>query len=94
MDIRTLQRPLKDQYRQNPSSSRITLKAHGSQTDAPIACSVDLGQGNLQGASPPGSWRSGYGSLLGRLAVGRDRRLRTDHLPNGRRCHGHTYRGH
>jgi hypothetical protein len=44
MDIRTLQRPLKEQYRQNPSSSRITLKARGSQTDAPITCSVDLGR--------------------------------------------------
>ena len=44
MDVRSLQRPLKDRYRQDSSSSRITLTAHGSQTDAPIACSVDLGR--------------------------------------------------
>jgi uncharacterized OsmC-like protein len=44
MDIRSLQRPLKDMYRQDPASSRITLTAHGTQTDAPIACSVDLGR--------------------------------------------------
>jgi len=43
MDIRSLQRPLKDGYRQDPASSQITLIARGSQGDAPIACSVDLG---------------------------------------------------
>ena len=31
MDIRSLQRPLKDAYRQAPASSRITLVAHGRQ---------------------------------------------------------------
>ena len=31
MDIRSLQRPLKDMYRQEPSSSQITLTAHGTQ---------------------------------------------------------------
>src|SRR4051812_20135473 len=44
MDVRSLQRPLKDQYRQDPGSSKITLKARGSQADAPIACSVDIGR--------------------------------------------------
>ena len=44
MDVRSLQRPLKDRYRQDPASSRITLTARGSQTDAPIACSIDLGR--------------------------------------------------
>ena len=43
MDIRSLQRPLKDMYRQDPASSRITLYAHGTQADAPIVRSVDLG---------------------------------------------------
>jgi hypothetical protein len=44
MDIRSLQRPLKDLYRQDPASSQITLTAQGSQAGAPIACSVDLGR--------------------------------------------------
>jgi hypothetical protein len=38
MDIPSLQRPLKDQYRQDPASSRITLTARGQQTDAPTSC--------------------------------------------------------
>ncbi|PYQ35290.1 MAG: hypothetical protein DMF55_07755, partial [Acidobacteria bacterium] len=41
MDVRTLQKPLKDRYRSDPASSLITLTARGSQVDAPIACSVD-----------------------------------------------------
>src|SRR5690349_17736344 len=43
MDLRAVQKPLKDKYRADPTSSVITLRATGSQTDAPIACSVDLG---------------------------------------------------
>jgi hypothetical protein len=39
-----------DMYRQDAASSQITLTAHGTQADAPIACSVDLG-GHLRGAS-------------------------------------------
>ncbi len=42
MDLRSVQRPLKEKYRSEPGSSRITLRARGSQTDAPISCSVDI----------------------------------------------------
>jgi len=48
MDIRSLQRPLKNLYRQDPASSRITLTAQGTQADAPIACSMEAVE------SPPG----------------------------------------
>jgi hypothetical protein len=44
MDIRSLQRPLKKRYRSDPSASRITLRATGSQTGAPVSCSVDIGR--------------------------------------------------
>jgi hypothetical protein len=44
MDLRAAQKPLKDRYRSDPSSSRIALVAHGSQTHTPIACSVDIGR--------------------------------------------------
>ena len=52
MDLRTLQRPLKDQYRADPTTARITLQARGTQTDAPTSCSVDLGR--QQGAHGEG----------------------------------------
>jgi hypothetical protein len=42
MNLREVQKPLKDGYREHQESSRITLVARGGQGDAPIACSVDL----------------------------------------------------
>jgi hypothetical protein len=48
MDIRSLQKPLKEQYRQDPESSRITLTAKGSETATPLACSVDIGRAIYQ----------------------------------------------
>jgi uncharacterized OsmC-like protein len=70
MDIRTLQRPLKEQYRQDPSSSRITLKAHGGQTDAPITCSVDLGREIYKAQAHQGVGGSGTGACSGDLLLG------------------------
>jgi uncharacterized OsmC-like protein len=70
MDIRSLQRPLKDRYRQEPASSRITLTAHGSQTDAPIACSVDLGRAIYQAQAHSGVGGAGSGACSGDLLLG------------------------
>jgi len=70
MDIRSLQRPLKDQYRQNPASSRITLTARGSQTDAPTACSVDLGRAIYSAQAHQGVGGAGSGACSGDLLLG------------------------
>jgi uncharacterized OsmC-like protein len=70
MDVRSLQRPLKDLYRQDPASSRITLTAHGSQTDAPIACSVDLGRAIYQAQAHKGVGGAGTGACSGDLLLG------------------------
>ena len=70
MDIRSLQRPLKDQYRQDPSSSRITLTAHGTQTDAPISCSIDLGRAIYDAQAHKGVGGAGTGACSGDLLLG------------------------
>ncbi len=70
MDIRSLQRPLKDRYRQEPSSSKITLTAHGSQTDAPISCSVDLGRAVYNAQAHQGVGGAGTGACSGDLLLG------------------------
>jgi uncharacterized OsmC-like protein len=70
MDIRSLQRPLKDQYRQDPASSRITLTAHGRQTDAPISCSVDLGRAIYAAEAHRGVGGAGAGACSGDLLLG------------------------
>src|ERR1700678_2324376 len=70
MDIRTLQRPLKDMYRQDPASSQITLSAHGAQGDAPIACSVDLGRAIYAAQAHKGVGGAGTGACSGDLLLG------------------------
>jgi uncharacterized OsmC-like protein len=70
MDIRSLQRPLKDLYRQDPASSRITLTARGTQADAPIACSVDLGRAIYKAQAHKGVGGAGTGACSGDLLLG------------------------
>ena len=70
MDIRSLQRPFKDQYRQDPKSSRITLTASGRQGDAPIACSVDLGRAIYDAQAHKGVGGAGTGACSGDLLLG------------------------
>jgi len=70
MDIRSLQRPLKEMYRQDPGSSRITLIAHGAQTDAPVSCSVDLGRAIYNAQAHKGVGGAGTGACSGDLLLG------------------------
>ena len=70
MDIRAMQKPLKDQYRQDPGSSRITLTAHGRQTDAPVSCSIDLGRAIYAAQAHKGVGGAGTGACSGDLLLG------------------------
>ena len=68
------QGPLKEKYRTEPGSSRITLRARGSQTDAPISCSVDVGRAIYEaqahaGVGGPGTAACSGDLLLGALAA-------------------------
>ena len=62
MDLRSLQKPLKDQYRNDPSASRITLRAKGAQTDAPVSCSVDIGRAVYRAEAHKGVGGAGAGA--------------------------------
>jgi uncharacterized OsmC-like protein len=70
MDVRSMQKPLKEQYRREPASSRITLKAQGRQADAPIACSVDLGRAIYDAQAHSGVGGAGTGACSGDLLLG------------------------
>ena len=43
-ELRALQAPLKDRYRQDAAAARITLKARGALDDASVACKVETGR--------------------------------------------------
>jgi uncharacterized OsmC-like protein len=70
MDIRTLQKPLKEQYRSDPKSSRITLTAKGSETATPLGCSVDIGRAVYQAEAHKGVGGSGTTACSGDLLLG------------------------
>lgn len=74
MDLRSVQKPLKDKYRSEPESSRITLSASSSQTDTPVSCSVDIGRAVYEaeahaGVGGPGTAACSGDLLLGALAA-------------------------
>ena len=70
MDIRSLQKPLKEQYRNDPNASRITIRAKGGETDVPVACSVDIGRAIYQAEAHPGVGGAGNGACSGDLLLG------------------------
>ncbi|HEY2796745.1 MAG TPA: OsmC family protein [Thermoanaerobaculia bacterium] len=77
MDLKSLQKPLKDRYRADPSASRITLRAEGSAQGSgpvPVACSVDIGRAVYEaqahaGVGGPGTAGCSGDLLLGALAA-------------------------
>src|SRR5271156_6036823 len=70
MDLRSLQKPLKEQYRADPNTSKITLRAKGAQTDAPVSCSVDLGRAIYKAEAHKGVGGAGAGACSGDLLLG------------------------
>jgi len=70
MDIRSLQKPLKEQYRNDPDTSRITIHAKGGQTDVPVSCSVDIGRAIYNAEAHQGVGGAGTGACSGDLLLG------------------------
>src|SRR5579863_1744925 len=70
VDLKSVQKPLKELYRSNPQASQITLKAKGTQTGAPIACSVDLGRAIYDAQAHSGVGGAGTGACSGDLLLG------------------------
>lgn len=69
-DLRQVQKPLKEKYRNEPGSSRITLKASGSETDTPISCSVDIGRAVYAAEAHTGVGGMGTAVCSGDLLLG------------------------
>jgi uncharacterized OsmC-like protein len=74
MNLREIQRPLKQQYRENPDSARITLESTTSSGEAPVTCSVYVGDQTHPsevhtGVGGPGTAPCSGDLLLGSLAA-------------------------
>lgn len=70
MDLKSVQKPLKEKYRSDPSASRITLKAKGGQTETPIACSVAIGRAIYNAQAHAGVGGAGTAACSGDLLLG------------------------
>jgi uncharacterized OsmC-like protein len=70
MDLKSVQKPLKQQYRDDPSASQITLKARGGQTETPIACSVAIGRAIYNAEAHLGVGGAGTAACSGDLLLG------------------------
>lgn len=70
MDVRSVQRPLKERYRSEPGASRITLRAKGSETATPMACSVDIGRALYEAQAHAGVGGAGTAACSGDLLLG------------------------
>jgi uncharacterized OsmC-like protein len=57
--LRALQAPLKEQYKKDPASAVITLKAQGDIDDAKIACKVETGRALAVAGLHPATGGSG-----------------------------------
>src|SRR5919107_4589688 len=70
MDVRAVQQPLKERYREDPASAHITLAARGSETDAPVGCSIDIGRAIYAAEAHPGAGGPGEAACSGDLLLG------------------------
>jgi len=70
VDLRTAQAPLKDGYRADPASARITLQARGSQTDGPISCSLEVGRTLHEAQAHAGVGGAGTAPCSGDILLG------------------------
>ena len=52
-DLRALQAPLKDRYRQEPRAASITLRARGKLNEAELVCSVETGRALVEAGLHP-----------------------------------------
>jgi uncharacterized OsmC-like protein len=70
IDLRSVQKPLKDQYRSEPDAARVTLTARGSMTDTPLSCSVDIGRAVYAAQAHTGVGGAGTAACSGDLLLG------------------------
>ena len=61
-ELRAMQQPLKDAYREHPEQAVVTLRAHGQLEEQAISCSVQTGQALAVAGLHPAT--GGDGSLV------------------------------
>ena len=68
-DLRALQAPLKDRYRDQPEAAVITLSAEGEVGGEGIACKVDTGRALVEAGLHPATGGSGIQACSGDMLL-------------------------
>jgi uncharacterized OsmC-like protein len=66
--LRALQAPLKEQYREQPTAARITLHAQGRLGDG-VSCSVETGQALVKAGLHPATGGNGLSACSGDMLL-------------------------
>jgi uncharacterized OsmC-like protein len=69
MSLREIQKPLKEQYREDPGASKITLHADGDMGEDAMSCSVDLGRAIQTAEAHTGVGGAGTAACSGDLLL-------------------------
>ena len=67
--LRTLQAPLKAQYRDDPDAASITLKAQGSLEGEGLTCSVETGRALVEAGLHPATGGDGLSACSGDMLL-------------------------
>ena len=68
--LREIQAPIKERYREEPESARVTLRATGSTGEGAMSCSVDIGRAVYAAAAHAGVGGAGTAACSGDLLLG------------------------
>ena len=70
MQLREIQRPIKERYREMPDAAWVTLRAEGNTGDDAMACNVDIGRALYAAGAHPGVGGAGTAACSGDLLLG------------------------
>jgi uncharacterized OsmC-like protein len=68
-ELRAIQAPLKERYREDPQSALITLRAEGELDGGQIACSVSTGRALVEAGLHPATGGSGMQACSGDMLL-------------------------
>ena len=68
-ELRAIQAPIKDKYKQDPAAAVITLRAHGSLDGTGIACRVDTGRALVEAGLHPATGGTGLQACSGDMLL-------------------------
>jgi uncharacterized OsmC-like protein len=68
-ELRAVQAPIKERYREDPEAAIVTLTAHGRLGDEAVTCSVDTGRALVEAGLHPATGGDGLSACSGDLLL-------------------------